>query len=1035
MALKTALVPIPLGPGGVDTRTDAKSIAPPKLARLENGRFTTPGALRKRKGSTRIAPLQNRIALTAAEGAADARRVDDALSDVKHLFADADNLYAVAGQGLLSYNDAIERWQHVAPLTSVGVEYGPVIVPFNDARNDMTLADVCSADGLTVMVGQGKASNAPTYSSCISVIDEDTGRVTSFRLNAHRPRVVAVGTTIIVFFTHTTSTNLYALPITRATMGDRYDFAAFPTPLATDLNASKLYDVEVSGGRVLLAYHSSVPDIKFGYVDVSGALDGALSTETPAAAISCLSCAVEPTTRIFGLMWGIDSTTSVIVRSFSEAKAALFAAYTLEGAAPAAFRNITGAWSSATLLHVFWETTAASAVNYRVHHGIVDSAGAESAGGEIDFLRHSGLASRAFVQNGRAYVMLVHESTLQSSYFLVRASNYLTSSILYVGSHEDDGMVVGRYFPGTARGALPFAHLGRVWSAGSNRWLWAACIAERLGDAASVAGGRAQLLALDFGAAIGSTRVGAATIVLGGSMLWRVEGPIATEHGFLLYPEGTTATPSNGAGTLTSNSTYQYRVYYEYEWPSGEKERSAAITVSAVLGATDDTVTLSIRTLCHTLKDTKSGWRKVAVVIYRKNPTGVTFHRLTSADPNANEYLSNNIAADTVSFVDEFPDATIASNEQDYLSGDPADLTHATPPPASVMAAGNNRVFVGGMADPNEVRPAMLRFNGEALEFSDELALSMDDGAGPQTGLATLSDALIVFRDHQIYIVGGDGPDNTGFGGEFTPPRIISDDVGCIDPRSIVRTPAGILFQSRKGIYLLGSDAGLRYVGADVEAYNGDEIAAAVALPDNHEVRFLMATRTLVYNYATDQWAVWTVGGVSACLWRNTHARLASDGAVYVESSEFHDDGTGYSLALETAWIRLGTMQGFQRVYAALLLGAWRSAHKLRVSVGYDYETGWADTFEWDPATVLNVNLYGDDATYGAETYGGDGASSVYQVEIPLRIQKCEAVRFRIEDIPDGTNPLRESYSASELTLEVGIKKGPFKLRDASRAR
>ena len=110
------------------------------------------------------------------------------------------------------------------------------------------------------------------------------------------------------------------------------------------------------------------------------------------------------------------------------------------------------------------------------------------------------------------------------------------------------------------------------------------------------------------------------------------------------------------------------------------------------------------------------------------------------------------------------------------------------------------------------------------------------------TGLAAVGNSLAVFRERQIYVIAGAGPDNTGAGGTFQEPEVISDEIGCVEPRSIVRIPAGVMFQSAKGIYLLASNYSLAYVGADVEAYNAETITAAVALTDRHEVRLTLAS-------------------------------------------------------------------------------------------------------------------------------------------------------------------------------------------------
>ena len=71
--------------------------------------------------------------------------------------------------------------------------------------------------------------------------------------------------------------------------------------------------------------------------------------------------------------------------------------------------------------------------------------------------------------------------------------------------------------------------------------------------------------------------------------------------------------------------------------------------------------------------------------------------------------------------------------------------------------------------------------------------------------------------------------------------------------------PLGLMFKSEKGIYLLGRDFKVVYIGAAVEAYNSMTITSATLLADTNEVRFTtMEGRTLVYDYFHNRWATFT---------------------------------------------------------------------------------------------------------------------------------------------------------------------------------
>ncbi len=121
--------------------------------------------------------------------------------------------------------------------------------------------------------------------------------------------------------------------------------------------------------------------------------------------------------------------------------------------------------------------------------------------------------------------------------------------------------------------------------------------------------------------------------------------------------------------------------------------------------------------------------------------------------------------------------------------------------------------------------------------------------------LAPMDDKLIIFKKNAIYYLNGAGPDNTGANSQYSQPTFITSTLGCDNPNSIVTVPSGLMFQSDKGIWLLGRDLSTSYIGWDVEDFNDDEVVSALTIPDAHEVRFTMASGAiLLYDYSFNQW-------------------------------------------------------------------------------------------------------------------------------------------------------------------------------------
>jgi hypothetical protein len=262
----------------------------------------------------------------------------------------------------------------------------------------------------------------------------------------------------------------------------------------------------------------------------------------------------------------------------------------------------------------------------------------------------------------------------------------------------------------------------------------------------------------------------------------------------------------------------------------------------------------------------------------------------------------------------------------------------------------------------------------------------------------------------------------------------VTTDVGCLSPDSIGLTPEGLLFQSRKGIHLLGRDWSVSYAGADVEAYNAQAIAATTLIEDRKQIRLLaLSGSTLMYDYERKAWSIFTNHeGCDAVVVGGVYHYLRTDGRVWRESTAYADGGTAQiRLAVETAWIKpAGHLQGHCRVWHVTLIGEYKSAHTLKVYTAFDYESGWTgDPILIDPTEGRTEAAYGEGA-YGAGVYGG-GADTRYQFQIHIG-QECEAVRFRFEDL-EADGAYGASFELSELHLSCGIERASYIVEEARR--
>ena len=261
----------------------------------------------------------------------------------------------------------------------------------------------------------------------------------------------------------------------------------------------------------------------------------------------------------------------------------------------------------------------------------------------------------------------------------------------------------------------------------------------------------------------------------------------------------------------------------------------------------------------------------------------------------------------------------------------------------------------------------------------------------------------------------------------------MTSDVGCVDPNSVVETPQGLMFQSSKGIYLLGRGLNTSYIGAPVEDFNSIQISSATLVPNTNQVRFTGEDSScLVYDYYYGQWSTFTnheaQGGLN---YENRFTFVKSDGTVYQENiNKFTDGSETVKMRLVTAWIKLAGLTGFQRAYKAQILGEFKSDHQLRVRVGYNYNPTFIQETMIDATTLLATNKYGEGSPYGTgdAVYGGEYPAYFWQIH--FKRQKCAAIRLSFEDVQ--TSDFGEGYSISNLTLEIGSKQGLFKSPDSN---
>lgn len=510
-------------------------------------------------------------------------------------------------------------------------------------------------------------------------------------------------------------------------------------------------------------------------------------------------------------------------------------------------------------------------------------------------------------------------------------------------------------------------------------------------------------------------------LVLNGGIPQVYDGSTVSELGFNIFPElvTTPATTATG-GVLTNGAQYGYAVTYLWNDEQGNIYESAPIefTVTAASGGTGTSAFISfwVRFLNLTVKNTGN---LPQLNIYRTSHNGSVLSLLNQ--PNTIENIKGLEASH---FLDSsFPDSDLPSDNILYTNG--GILPNDAPPPSVIMTRHNNQVWMLDSENPNTVCPsnAVVPLNG--LSFSGDLATNIDTRGGEITGLTEMDSNLVGFKASMPFIMSGQTANTAGAGGTLQPAQFIPSDAGCISSRSIITTPMGTLFRSNQGIYLLNRSLGVEYVGAEVQEYNGLAITAATQIPNKTQIRFLTpAGLSIVYDYFMKQWGTAPVAsGLSADIWNGNYVFVGNDNAVYQENPGYYlstSFSTPFALSLQTAWIKTGTIQGFQRVTDLRLLGTYANGasalHGVQVTINYDFGNG--QTPSRGPFTFY---------------FGAAQTSGPFQCELTFPIQKCEAFQIVLSELVTGDSA--ETMTLADMTLRVGIKTGLYKMPATSMMR
>lgn len=983
---------------GIDTKTDPKQLQIGRFLSLNNTIFQKGGLLQKRNGFGQITQLPN--------------------TDSTFLTTFNGNLTAISDE-INAYTQGTARWVTKGSITPLEVRTLPIVrSSFSETQSD----SVTAGDNLvcTAYTSNGQflytVTDINTTQSIVAptLIPPTTGTVTG------AAKVFLMTNYFLIVFPvligGTNHLQLLAIPTGNPT-------APLPTlDITAQYSPSGRYafDGVVANNTLYLAWNGS---------DLGGAIRMQFITSTflfstvkvisgfSADMMSVTADITTPTLNIYVAF--VDSVPNGYVFAVDHILATLFGPSPITTGIPIA--NITQAAANG-LDEIFYEQINAYGYDPAIPTNFIQQINVTQAGvitGVGIVSLSVGLAAKAFIYNGTTYLFTTYHSPNQDTYFLMDNHGNIISKLAY----SNGGGYLTKGLPNfTLNGTtitLSYLFKDLIEAVNKSQGLVA--------PNGVYAQTGINLVKFNFDANFIVAEIGN-NLHLSGGILWAYDGQKPVEQNFNVYPDSIELTPSTTGGTMTAQQ-YFYQVIYEWTDLQGNIHRSApSIPVTVTTTGATSSVVVHIPTLRLSYKT------KVKINIYRWSTGQQNYYQVTSvATPLINDPTVNDVA-----YTDTLPDSAIIGNSLIYTTG--GVVENIGPPPTSTMTLFKSRLFLVDAEDRNLLWYSKQVIETTPVEMSDLFTIfiaptiSAQGSTGEITALAALDDKLIVFKSNAIYYLTGNGPDNLGANNDFSDPIFITSTVGCIDQNSIVFMPNGLMFQSDKGIWLLGRDMSTNYIGAQVEKYNSNIVLSSLNIPATNQVRFTLDNGiTLMYDYFYNQWGTFVnIPGVSSTLYQQMHTYLDRFGRVFQETPGLYLDGSNPVLmSFTTGWANIAGLQGFERAYYFLLLGSYITPHKLQIQIAYDYEDS---IFQSSIINPDNFNpVYGSDSLYGGSSPFG-GPSSIEQWRVFLQRQKCQSFQITMNEIYDPTFGVAAGagFTLSGLDLVIGVKKGYTTLRPSN---
>lgn len=1004
---------------GLDTKTDPFRVQPGKFLTLQNSIFDKAGRLTKRNGYQMLTTLPDRTS--------------------KYVTTFNNNLTAL-GTSLQAYSSSNEGWINKGAIMPVSLTTLPAVrgSTYQGQADSVTAPNGLTCIAYTDFIPSG-GTVTPSYK--YAVIDSTTGQnivaptvIATADVTYGTPKIFLLDSYFVILFTsHPNTYHLQYIAIS----SNNPTIVTTPKDIASSYEPATTvaFDGIVVGNSLYVAYSTNAGGQSIQVTYITSTLGSPVTPHTFAGQIGVVfsltaDLTVLPSPTVWISYYDSSSTTGFVAAVNTSLSVILSPTQFTIGSSIA---NITAIAQNSSVT-IFYEVNNSYSYSGVPTHFIaqvpVTQLGVVGSPNIVD--RSVGLASKAFLYKGIIFFLAVYSTAYQPTYFLLNSTGKVISQLAYsnAGPYSTLGLANVTLVGSILRVSYLFKDL--IQAVNKTQGIAnSAGVYSQLGvNIATYNLAPAQIVTSEIGNNLNYT----------GGFISMYDGITPTEQGFFLYPDDVETVPHTSGGFLSAQE-YFYQVTYEWIDNQGNLFRSApSLPIMATTTTGVSSVTLDIPTLRLTYKIANP----VTIVIYRWSQAQQNYYQVTSLTAP----LLNDPTVDFVTFVDTLSDASILGNNLIYTTG--GVIEDIGPPASDIITLFNNRLWLVDSEDRNLLWFSKQVIEATPVEMSDLLTLyvapttASEGSTGPMTALSPMDDKLIVFKANALGYINGIGPDNTGANNQYSDFTLINSVVGCTQQLSIVFMPQGLMFQSNKGIWLLGRDLSTTYIGAPVETLTtGATVLSAVNIPETNQVRFTLDTGiTLLYDYYFGQWGTFTnVPAISSTIFQGLHTFINAFGQVFQESPGLYLDGsTPVNMSFTTGWMNLAGVQGFERFYQMYLLGQYISPFNLNIQIAYDYNSSPAQQTTVSPSQTPQTwgsdALWGSGSSWGSE--GGDGWEgqvNVFEARVFPQRQKCESFQITATEVFDasfGGTLAGAGLTLTGMSLVIGMKRG-FRTSKASR--